>query len=456
MRPHPATAGNGTSEMSKSRNKLPDIGPLLGGPNPFAGNTERLAQVLGGPRANFRPGAQGEAGGDEISDLAQFMAQNGRQLVAAVKASGDVARVARSALERTDELAANLQSVEQRVAALSNGGFAGALVHPSIGATLAQKIREGDAGSFEALAQGNTTKASMRLETNVRAALTHSGGSSSDGGMPSTPENGSVHAGPIRRLSLLQILPARKTDRDAVEHTRIGSSDDAAVQENEGDTKATVEIQPELVRAEISTLAAITSVSKQCLADHQQLAGAVDTLLRGKVLSKVENELVNGTGGAGHVEGLLSLAPTFVPSVATEAADVIGEALAVLQDGGYSPGVAVMNAIDWHELQVTRATPGGEYLHGAPTTPAAPSLWNCAIVTTAAMPRGTCVVADLNYITVLDREALKVEASEHHADNFARNLVSLRCECRVGLEVTDVWALRQLDLGTIGSSSSSS
>lgn len=431
--------------MSKNRSKLPDVSALLKAPSPFEGNAERLAAMLSNPRANFpgmRAGGQRAEGDDELATLAG----------AALKAGSDAGKVAKHALERLDGMQANMQAIEQRMAMMGNGGFAGAFTPPSIGASIRQKIEAGEAGSFEALAAGNGTKASIKLETSIRAALTHTGGSSSDGGMPSTPETGAVYAGGVRRLSLLEVLQARPTTRDAVEFVRITATDEAGVQETEGAEKAEIELEPEPARAEIATIAAHTTASKQVLSDVEALAAVVDRVMRGKVLSKVESELVNGTGGAGHVEGLLEQAPVYLPTDATEPADIIGECLAALVDDDYAPGFVLLNPRTWFEMQTARATPSGEYLFGSPAAPIAPSLWNVPVVTTSSMPRGKGLAVDPTYVTVLDRQRLMVEASEHHSDNFVRNLVTIRAECRVGLEVTDQWALRQFDLEPASSS----
>jgi HK97 family phage major capsid protein len=433
--------------MSK-RKDLPAVPALEGkAASLFATNGERLAAVLSRPSANFpgmRPGAQRAEDDDEIATLAG----------AALKAAADGGKVAKRALERTEQLQANLQSMEQTVARLSNGSTAlGSFAPQSIGATLRQKIEAGEADGFAALAAGNTSKARVRLEVGIRAALTHGTGSSSGDYMPSTPETGAVYAGGVRRLSLLDALPTRPTTRDAVEFVRITATDEAGVQEVEGAEKAEIEMIPEPARAEIATIAGHTTASKQVLSDAPALVAVVDRVMRSKVLSKAEHQLVNGDGSAGNIEGLLQQAPVYVPSVATEPADIIGECLATLADSGYSPSIIVLNPLDWHALQTQRATPSGEYLFGSPAAPIAPSLWNVPVVTSSSVPAGTGLAIDPAYVSILEREAVEVAASEHHNDNFVRNLITVRAECRIGLEVTDQWSLRQFELSPASSSS---
>jgi len=355
---------------------------------------------------------------------------------------------------RIADVAANLQAAEQRLAMLDNARSCIPAAHRNngIGASLIQRIDAGEADGFAALREGNTSKARARLETSIRAALTHNGGSTSDTGMPSQPETGAVYGGPVRRLTLLEALPSRPTTRDAVEFVRITADANADVQFPEGTEKANIYLEGELVRAEIATVAAHTTASKQVLADAEALSAVVDRVMRGKVSSKAEAELVTGAGGPGHVEGLLTQAPTFVPSVATEAADIIGECLASMEDDGYAVGLVLLNPLDWFELQTQRATPSGEYLFGSPAAPIAPGLWNRPVVLSSSVPRGTGAAVDTAYVTLLDRQQVTVEASEHHKDNFTKNLVTVRCEARIGLEVTDQWAIRKFDLSAASSS----
>lgn len=419
---------------------------LAGQPVPgFEEQSSRIAATLAHPKAAGLAGMP-HAGIDpnRVAAALEDAAEGGRLAVEAARAAGEIAKRADA---RVGELAANLQHVEQVIAGAQSLGT-GVIAHrsPSIGATLAGRIDAGEADAFNALREGNTTKARARLETSIRAALTHNGGSSSDAGMPSQPETGAVYGGPVRRLTLLEALPSRPTARDAVEFVRITATGDADVQAVEGAEKANIDLDGELVRAEIITVAGHTTASKQVLSDHDQLAGVVDRVMRGKVGDKIEAELVNGDGTPGHMEGLLGQAATSVPVIASEPADIIGEVVATMADDGYTAGFILLNPMDWHELQIRRTTPGGEYLFGSPAAPIPPGLWNTPVVLCSALPRGTGVAVDTSCATVLDRQQVTVEASEHHADNFTKNLVTIRCEARLGLEVTDQWGVRKFDL----------
>lgn len=420
-------------------------------PGVFATHRERIAATLSNPRAAGMAGMP-HAGVDpeRIAAALEDSTEAARLAIEAAKGAGTLAKQAGHDIAG---VRAEVQALQQIVAAAQNRG-SGIIAHHAqgIGASLVQRIDAGEADGFAALREGNTSKARARLETSIRAALTHNGGSSSETGMPSQPETGAVYGGPVRRLSLLEALPSRPTTRDAVEFVRITATGDAGVQAVEGAVKANIDLEGELVRAEITTVAGHTTASRQVLADAQALSAVVDRIMRGKVASRAESELVNGDGTPGHMEGLLEQAVTSVPVIASEPADIVGEVLAGMQDDGYAAGFILFNPLDWHELQIQRTTPGGEYLFGSPAAPIPATLWNTPVVLCSALPRGTGVAVDTSCATVLDRQQVTVEASEHHADNFTKNLVTIRAEARIGLEVSDQWGVRKFDLSAASSS----
>ncbi len=421
-------------------------------PGVFATHRERIAATMGNPRA------AGVAGfphaGIDPDRIAAAIENNNEATRAAIDAAKASGQIATRAEQRISEVAAHLQAAEQKLAMLENGST-GTVAYrsPSVGASLVQRIQSGEADAFGALAAGNTSKAACKLNAGIRAALVREGsGSSSDAGvMPSQAANGGVFAGPAYRPSLLSILPSRRVTRDAVETVKINGTGDAGAQVLEGDTKADVEMDGQLIRNEICTYAATTSASKQVLADADQLAGAVDSLLRSRVMAKVEAELISGDGSQGHVSGLLDAGSVHVPVSATNAVDAIGEVVSSMTDQGYAPGVILMTATDWQAIAGERAQ-DGHFVLAVPTSPAPLTLWGVQVILSAAVPAGTAIVLDAGFVTILDREELTVAASEHHSDYFARNLVMLRAECRIGLEVRDAFAVRAIDLHAASSS----
>lgn len=388
-------------------------------------------------------------------------------MMAAPAAAVDPAQI-KAALDRIhdgmvnfrDEANARIQAVEQVVAGAaayaSSRGVAGG---PSVGAQVLQEFNDTENAQFQAAVlaaqrggKPSAFAARANLGSSIRAALTNEHGiTTSEGGMPSQPERRGI-VGPVARpLRLLDVLPSRPTTSDAVEFVQLTATGDASEQDTEGDEKPQLGFDGALVRAEVATIAGWAAASKQVLADHVALQAQVDRVIRNKVLSRLEHQLINGTGAAGKIKGLLSQAVTFIPTIGVTPADIIGEALVRQANAGYMPNLVLLNPFDWYRIQITKTDTEGEYLFGSPTMPVPPSLWNTAIVLTPSVAEGTGLTLDTSFTTVLDREQMSVTVSNSHADFFTRNLVAILGELRAGLEVIDEQAVFKFDLEPLSS-----
>lgn len=308
----------------------------------------------------------------------------------------------------------------------------------------------GESSAFASLKEWNHGTARTKLSASIRAIVTDGHGDSNSGTMPSNPQRTGIVGPVLPPLTLIQVLPSRRTTSDAVEHVRLNVTGDAAQQVKEGDEKAELDFEGELVRADVITVAGHTTASKQVLADNGALQNQIDLVIRSKVMSKLEDHVLNGQGGD-DMEGLLHLATVMVPSLTTTPADRIGETVTAMRANGYNPNVIVMNVWDWLKLGITKDA-DGNYQFGSPLSPAGMTLWNSPVVTSSKMPQGQVLVLDTAYITVLDRESANVMVSNSHKDYFTRNLVLILGELRAGLEVLDGQAIYLVDLEEAASS----
>ncbi|AUN94813.1 phage major capsid protein [Pseudazoarcus pumilus] len=344
------------------------------------------------------------------------------------------------------EISARLQAIEQAVAKHGYGEGTAALIN-SVGAEALDSLRESSA--FAALSEWNQGTARAPVHAGIRAIInTPSEGTSSEGHyMPSNPERSGVFGPALRPLRLLEALESRPTTADSVEHVRLHYDGEPSEQLEEGDEKKEIDIEGELVRANIVTIAGHTTASRQVLSDHAALQANINEVMNNKLMARLEHRLINGQGGQGKIEGFIEVGTTFLPTIGATPADIIGEALVRQADKGYSPSIVVMNPLDWFRLQLTRkGDTDNEYLFGSPTMPVPPSLWNVAVVRTPAMPEGEALTIDGSHVTVLDREQASVMLSNSHKDYFTRNLVAILGELRAGLEVRDAWAVYHMDL----------
>lgn len=352
-----------------------------------------------------------------------------------------------------NEMSARLQVIEQQVAMRQAEGYSFGSAAHSIGNDAINSL--GDDAGFQAAAEqvGRGMKPSaftsrVNLDGSIRAALTNQdAGGEGDTAYPAQPERrGAV--GPVRSpLRLLAALPHRPTGRDSVEFVQLTHTGDADIQAHEGDSKAKLDFSGTAKRAVIATIAGWTPASRQVLGDQQGLAQMINSVLRTRVLAKLEDQILNGVGEDGEIDGLLNQATAFAPGIGTTTADVVGESLVAQADAGYAPSLVILNPMDWFKLQLTRNSESdGRYIFGSPTVPVPPSLWNATVVTPPSMPAGMGLTVDAGYVTLLDREQVSVTVSNSHADYFVRNLVAILGELRAGLEVLDIGAVHKFEL----------
>ena len=348
---------------------------------------------------------------------------------------------------------ARIGELEQEFARSPDGATFARGSQPSIGVLAMQQIEENSQAqaSFSTLEAWNAGTCRINLKAGIRAALTNDGvGQAGDKSVPRQPEQRGFVTEVARHPRLLDVLPSRPTNRDSVQFIQLTSEGDAAEQIKEGDEKAEVDFEGTPQTANIVTIAAHTTASRQVLSDHSALQGAIDMVIRRKLLTRLENQIVNGPGGEGRINGLRNQAIVFVPTIGKTPADIIGESLTRQADRGYLPGLVLMSWMDWYRLQITKkGADDQEYVFGSPTMPVPPALWNTLVVPTSTLPEGEAMTIDTAFTTVLDREAPSVLLSNSHKDYFTRNLVLILGELRAGLEVLDKAAIQKMSL-TVG------
>ncbi|WP_176761454.1 phage major capsid protein [Billgrantia gudaonensis] len=340
----------------------------------------------------------------------------------------------------------------EQLAVSGGGGFTpqGMGASASLGSIVLNDAQNNSA--FQSLEQWNQGTCRLKATASIQSALTHDDPTTP---MPSNPERGAiVPQGGRRRLRLLDVLPSRPTSSDAVEFVQLNADGDAAEQEQEGDTKAEITFNGELKRCEIATVAGHTTVSRQVLSDHAALQRAIDQVIRYKLLTKLEDMIINGgsaSSSGGKIAGLASESAAFVPTLTAQMhmADIIGESLVRQADAGYMPNLVLMNSIDWFALQISKKS-DDDYLFGSPTMPVPEALWNQVVIPSASVPQDVAYTIDTSFVSVLDREQPTIMLSNSHADYMTRNLLLILGELRAGLEVTDTFAVYKIDLTSSG------
>lgn len=375
------------------------------------------------------------------------------------KALAENANAVKAALEKQagtiESINARLREIEQKGTALSPGdGGSNTANTPGYIATKSLQT-DPSMGAAIVAAQRNQKIAQVNARTSVDLSIKSilvnlgNGASSGVGEYPTRSDRNPTIATPgLRSLRLLEVMPRRPAGSDSFEFVHLSATGEASEQVHEGDEKAELDFEGDLRTGNIATIAAWTSASRQVLADNGALSSAIDTLMQHKVLSRLEHRLINGTGGVGRIDGLISLGTVMTPTIAGSPADIIGESMVRQANSGYVPNLVLLNPLDWFRIQITKSNTEGLYIFGSPTMPVPPALWNASIVASPSVPEGTGLTIDTRFTTVLDREQMSVMVTNAHKDYFTRNLVAILGELRAGLEVLDANAVYHFGIDT--------
>jgi HK97 family phage major capsid protein len=357
--------------------------------------------------------------------------------------SDEVGRFCEKSSERIQEIGERLQDVEQKLAKASKPFASAADPRQPLfdaGALAAdpdfKNLQRAQKGASINIALSHSIKSLVNLTTEANSAAST---------IPTNPDRAPGFYGiALRRLSLLDLLPSRQVVSNATEFVQLNFAGDANVQVDEGDVKAETEFSGLLKIAPVATVAVHTTTSAQVLDDNDSLQSELQRIMGHSVLSKVESQLLVGSGLTGHIDGLYTQA-TAITTYENQVADRIGSALVQMDILGYQPNVILMHPSDWFAIQILKDADGG-YLYGSPSSPAQPTLWNLPVITSPSIPQGTALVGDTQQATMTDRMQPTIFLSRDHLDYRTRNLVLILVEARVGLELYDALAFRRVDL----------
>jgi HK97 family phage major capsid protein len=221
-----------------------------------------------------------------------------------------------------------------------------------------------------------------------------------------------------------------------VEKTATNAADAVAEGAAKPESALTFDALTETVRK----IATWLPVSEEMLADVSQIRSYIDARLRLFVDLTVEKEVLNGSGVAPHLHGILTrpgLSPALALGAGENTADVVfRQAMTIMTTQFLMPDAVVLNPADWAGVVVLKDLNGVYYGPGMFSDLPSPSLWGLKVVPTTGLAQGTGLVGAFKVGgQYWKRQGIVVQASNSHADYFIKNLVAIRAETRGMLAV---------------------
>ncbi|HGH1706304.1 TPA: phage major capsid protein, partial [Salmonella enterica subsp. enterica serovar Mississippi] len=298
--------------------------------------------------------------------------------------------------------------------------------------TVGQQVISAEAlKTFSASVEGG-----KRVSIPVNAALISSGVAE---GVVEPQRLPGIDTTPKQRLFIRDLIAPGRTSSPAIFWVQQTGFTNKAAVVAENTTKPYSDIAFATKITPVTTIAHMFKASKQILDDFAQLQSTVDAEMRYGLKYVEEQEILFGDGTGVHLHGIVPQASAFSAEFRVEQQNGIDDLrLAMLQAqlARFPASGHVLHFIDWAKIELTKDTLG-RYILANPSGLAGPTLWGLPVVATeAAAFKGKFLTGAFNAgAQIFDREDANVVISTENADDFEKNMISIRCEERLALAV---------------------
>lgn len=248
---------------------------------------------------------------------------------------------------------------------------------------------------------------------------------------------------PQRSLFVRSLIPTSRATGDRVWYLRQSAATHAAAAVAAGAEKPKSTYTVERIETLVTTVAHVTeALDRALLSDHDGLVSFLDNQLRLGVLLEEEDQILNGTGVAPQLGGILTTAGIQTQAKGADTVpDAIYKAITKVRNQFTEPDGVVMHPNDWQDLRLLKDA-DGLYVHGAPADEAPERLFGLQVVVSPLIAEGTGLVGAFGVAAeVWDREQARVSFAETGLGDsagqemFNRNLVRYRGESRLAFGV---------------------
>lgn len=356
-----------------------------------------------------------------------------------IEKTGKIADEVKSGLEEASKkgeaLAAKFGELEQLVAKLSANENTGPRYR-----SLGKEVTEDE--KFQAWLKDGGDKSRIRVGVKAITSLTSGDGAAGDLIVPQRQPG--IMRQPDRQMTIRNLLTVGRTTSNSIEYVQETGFTNNAAPVAEGAQKPESSLEFTLQSTPVRTIAHWIQASKQILQDVPALQSYIDTRMRFGLEIEEETQILSGDGTGQNLLGLIPQATPYDVS-RTKAGDtridIVRRAMTQVRLAEYRADAIVLHPSDWEEIELTK-TDEGAYIWANPRGLLGPTLWGLPVIDTTAVEEGEFLVGNFQMAAMLwDREDAVVDISTEDRDNFIKNMVTIRAEERLALEVSRPEAL---------------
>lgn len=288
-------------------------------------------------------------------------------------------------------------------------------------------------GAIDSLRNGNNRSASFEVKADMTIGADFTGDVIPADRVPGYKFD------PTRSVHVRQLIPTGSTDSDVVRYVKESGYTDGGAAKAEGATLGQSDFDMTATDANVRKIGTYFRISEEMLADTPQLTSYLSARAPEKLLSVEDDQILNGSGVAPNLSGIITDATDFAAggfANAIESAnefDVLTVALNQLALANYSADYIMINPTDFHKILLLKSSQN-EYLVKDWNQGLQPRINGVPVILSTAVTSDKYLVGNFGMGTQLwIRDNVGVEFSRFDSTNFRDGFVTVRVQERVAL-----------------------
>ena len=260
-----------------------------------------------------------------------------------------------------------------------------------------------------------------------------------------------VYALPSRKVHLRSLLPIGTISQGLFTFPYESGGEGAPAAQTQGSSKAQVDFDITMKDAPAQYIAGYVRISRQMLDDIPAMTSFLQSRLLEQYLIAEDAQLLNGNGTAPNLTGL-TINATAASGAATVDVEQLVQAIAQLESTNYSATGILVNPLDWAAIMNTKNSGSAYSLPAATvvTTDGSVSIAGIPLYKSTAIAVDKFLVGDWNMgAQIMQNQGISVQFSEYDADNFTKNLITVRVEARIAFPIYYAGAFVYGDFGNV-------
>jgi HK97 family phage major capsid protein len=247
---------------------------------------------------------------------------------------------------------------------------------------------------------------------------------------------------PSRAVHIRSLIPQGSTTSDVVRFVKESGYSDGSGNVAEGATLSQSDFDMAADNNTVEKIGAYLRISEEMLADTPQLTSYISARVPAKLLTKEDDQILNGTGVSPQLSGITVDAADFDESASAafyqsvnnaNEFDVIVAALNQLALSEYQASQIILHPTDFHKILLLKDSQS-RYLKDQVYAGLQPTFMGVPVITNTAMTAGSFLLGNFNQGTQLwIRDNVSIEFFREDGTNVRDGFVTVRCVERVAL-----------------------